>query len=137
MNAYKVMVASVVFFALFTGASNFQQSFYSGQGVESNSTGEIQAEYDKLGDRIDNLRSSVRSVSSPETSVLDSVVAGLYLVPDFLSVILSPITILNTTIDAVAARYVFIPGFAATGLKTVIVAGVSWSAFRLLIGLRG
>jgi len=137
MNAYKVMVASLVFFALFTGASNFQQSFYSGQGVESNSTGEIQAEYDKLGDRIDNLRSSVRSVSSPETSVLDSVVAGLYLVPDFLSVILSPITILNTTIDAVAARYVFIPGFAATGLKTVIVAGVSWSAFRLLIGLRG
>lgn len=137
MNAYKVMVASVVFFALFTGASNFQQSFYSGQGVESNSTGEIQAEYDKLGDRIDNLRSSVRSVSSPETSVLDSVVAGLYLVPDFLSVILSPITILNTTIDAVAARYVFIPGFAATGLKTVIVAGVSWSAFRLLIGLNG
>jgi len=137
MNSYKVMIASLVFFGLFTGASNFQQSFYSGQGVESNSTGEIQAEYDKLGDRIDNLRSSVRSVSSPETSVLDSVVAGLYLVPDFLSVILSPITILNTTIDAVAARYVFIPGFAATGLKTVIVAGVSWSAFRLLIGLRG
>jgi len=137
MNAYKVMIASVMFFALFTGASNFQQDFLDNQGVQSNTTGAIQAEYDKLDGRIDSLRSNVQAVSSPETSVLDSVVAGLYLVPDFLGVILSPITILSTTIDTIAARYVFIPGFAATGLKTVIVAGVSWSAFRLLIGLRG
>lgn len=138
MNARQLFIGSIVFFALFTGATNFQQAFYEGQGVETNnSLNEINHEYDLLEERVDTLRSDVRAVSSPETSLLDSAVAGLYLVPDFLSLIMSPIGILNATIDTVAANYVFVPGFVAGGLKLLIIMTVSWSAFRLLIGLRG
>lgn len=137
MNAYKVMIASLLFFGLFTGASNFQQNFYEGQGVENNQTLPIDKEYQELQNNIDSLRSSVNAVQSPESSILDSAVAGLYLVPNFLTLILSPITILNAAIDTIAAQYIFVPAFMATLVKTVIIAGVSWSAFRLLIGLRG
>lgn len=137
MNAYKVFIGSILFFALFTGASNFQKSFFNEQGVEGGTPDKIDAQYKDLQDRIDSMRDNVRQVSSPETSILDSVVAGLYLVPDFLGIILAPITILTTTIDAIAASHVFIPQFVATALKSIIVIGVSWSAFRLLIGLRG
>ena len=79
----------------------------------------------------------MNAVQSPDSSILDSAVAGLYLVPNFLGLILSPITILNAAIDSIAAQYIFVPVFLATLVKTVIIAGVSWSAFRLLIGLRG
>ena len=137
MNAYKVFVASVVFFALFTGATNFQQSFYEGQNVQSNSTTELDQEYNQLQGNIDDIRENVRQVQSPDTGLLDSAVAGLYLVPNFLTLILSPITILGSTIDSIAVSHVFIPQFAATALKYLVYIGVSWSAFRLLIGLRG
>jgi len=137
MNSYKVMIASLVFFGLFTGASNFQQNFYSEQGVQNNETLPIDREYQDLQNNIDELRSNVNAVQSPESSILDSAVAGLYLVPNFLGLILSPITILNAAIDSIAAQYIFVPMFMATLVKTIIIAGVSWSAFRLLIGLRG
>lgn len=137
MNAYKVFLASVVFFALFTGATNFQQSFYEGQNVQSNSTTELDKEYSQLQNKIDSIRENVRKVQSPESGLLDSAVAGLYLVPNFLTLILAPITILGSTIDTIAASHIFIPDFAATALKYIIYIGISWSAFRLLIGLRG
>jgi len=137
MNAYKVFIGSILFFALFTGATNFQNSFFNEQGVDGGTPTEINAQYDNLQNRVDSMRSNVRQIQSPETSILDSVVAGLYLVPDFLGIILAPITILTTTIDAIAASHVFIPQFVATALKSMIVIGVSWSAFRLLIGLNG
>jgi|SRR6056297_1101944 len=138
MNAYSVFVASIVFFALFTGATNFQQDFYSQQSVDSpNKTTDLDREYQNLKDTIDSLRENVRQVQSPDSGLLDSAVAGLYLVPSFLKLILSPITILSSAIDTIAANYVFIPGFAATALKYLIYTGISWSAFRLLIGLRG
>lgn len=137
MNAYKVMIASLVFFGLFTGASNFQQDFYEEQGVENNETLPIEKEYQELQGNVDELRSNVNAVQSPDEGLLDSAVAGLYLVPNFLGLILSPITILNAAIDSIAYQYIFVPMFLATLVKTVIIAGVSWSAFRLLIGLRG
>lgn len=137
MNAYKVFLASVVFFALFTGATNFQQSFYEGQNVQSNSTTELDKEYSQLQSKIDSIRENVRKVQSPDSGLLDSAVAGLYLVPNFLTLILAPITILGSTIDTIAASHIFIPQFAATALKYIIYIGISWSAFRLLIGLRG
>lgn len=137
MNSYKVFIGSIVFFALFTGASNFQQSFYDGQGVQSNSTADLDEEYNSLQDNIDQMRQNVRQVQSPDTGLLDSAVAGLYLVPNFLTLIMSPITILGSTIDSIAAAHIFIPQFAATALKYTIYIGISWSAFRLLIGLRG
>jgi len=137
MNAYKVMIASIVFFALFTGASNFQNNFFEEQGVTNNQTLPIEKEYESLQNNVDSLRSNVRAVSSPDEGLLDSAVAGLYLVPNFLGLILSPITLLNAAIDTIAAQYIFVPVFLATMVKLVIITGVSWSAFRLLIGLRG
>jgi len=138
MNAKQMFIASIVFFAFFTGANQFQQGFYDGQGVDTNqSMTEINRQYDKLDRRVSTLREDVRAISSPETSILDSVVAGLYLVPDFLSLIMAPITILNATIDTITATYVFIPGFVGGMLKLLIIITVTWSAFRLLIGLRG
>jgi len=137
MNAYKVMIASVVFFGLFTGASNFQNSFMDEQGVDNNQSLPIDKEYKSIQGTIDSLRSDVREVSSPDSGVLDSAVAGLYLVPNFLDLILSPITLLSAAIDTIAAQYIFVPAFLATMIKLVIITGVSWSAFRLLIGLSG
>lgn len=137
MNAYKVFIGSIVFFALFTGASNFQQDFFDKQDVDHQTTTALDKEYSTLRSTVDSIRSNVREVQRPESGVLDSVTAGLFLVPDFLRLILAPITILLSTFDTIAASYIFIPQFAATGLKTIVIAGVSWSAFRLLIGLRG
>jgi len=137
MSAYKVFIGSIVFFALFTGATTFQQSFFNGQNVQDNSTDVIDQEYQNLQDKIQKMRENVRAVQSPDNTVLDSAVAGLYLVPNFLTLILSPITIVSSVLDALAAQYVFFPKFAATGLKFVLITVVSWSAFRLLVGLRG
>lgn len=137
MSAYKVFLGSIVFFALFTGATTFQQSFFQGQNVDSNSTNVIDQQYDKLKANVQELRQNVRQVQSPDSSILDSAVAGLYLVPNFLTLILSPITIISSVLDALAAQYIFFPQFMATGIKFVIITVVSWSAFRLLIGLRG
>lgn len=137
MSAYKVFIASIVFFGLFTGASTFQQSFFNGQNVQNNDTAQINNQYDKLQGNVDELRNNVRQVQSPDSSILDSVEAGLYLVPNFLTLILSPITILTSTIDALAAQYIFFPQILATGLKTLIITVVAWSGLRLLIGLRG
>jgi len=137
MNAYNIFIASIVFFALFTGASSFQQEFFDKQGVETSQEMPLDKEYQELQGTIDDMRENVRQVRTPETGILDSAVAGLYLVPNFLRLILAPITILLSTIDTIAAAYVFVPQFAATGLKYLIIIGISWSAFRLLIGLQG
>lgn len=137
MNAYKVFVASILFFTLYTGASNFQQGFMDSQNVASNTTYALDSEYDELQTVIDDMRQNVRQVQSPERSVLDSAVAGLYLVPDFLRLIVAPITIMGAAIDTISATAWFIPEFLATALKYALYIGVSWSAFRLLIGLRG
>lgn len=135
MSAYKVFLASIVFFALFTGATQFQQGFFEGQNLNTQDQTQVQSQYDKLGDKIDQLRSDVRSVRTPDS--LSDVAAGLYLVPNFLTLIMSPITILASTIDAIVAQHAFIPGFVGTGLKYLIYTVISWSAFRLLVGLRG
>lgn len=132
-----MFIGSILFFALFTGGVNFQQDFLSEQGVDDSTNVAIEKEYDKLNEAVDSLRQKVRNVQRPETGLLDSAVAGLFLVPDFLQLLMSPIAILSTTIDSVAASYVFIPQFVATLLKTLIVLVVSYSTFRLLVGLRG
>jgi len=137
MNAYKVFIASILFFTLYTGASNFQQGFMDSQNVANNTTYALDSEYEKLQTVIDDIRQNVRAVQSPETSILDSAVAGLYLVPDFLRLILAPITIMGAAIDTIAQTAWFIPQFIATAVKYTLYIGISWSAFRLLIGLRG
>lgn len=137
MNSYKVFMASILFFTLYTGASNFQQGFMDQQGVNQNQSYALDKEYQELRDTVDDIRENVRQVQSPETGILDSAVAGLYLVPDFLRMILAPITIMISAIDTIAASTWFLPQFIATGVKYALIIGVSWSAFRLLIGLRG
>lgn len=137
MSAYKAFIGLVVFFGLFTGAMNFQTNFYEEQDVSTNGTQIMDNEYEKLRNNIDKMRENVRQVQSPEESLLDSAVAGLYLVPNFLTLILAPITITTSFIDSLAAQYIFFPKAAAVMLKSLVIIGISWSAFRLLIGLRG
>lgn len=137
MNSYKVFMASLLFFALFTGASNFQQSFFEGQSVQNDNPVGLDNEYESLKNKTDTMRQRIRTISQPDTGVLQDVAAGLYLVPDFIGLLLAPITILGSTLDAIGAAYFFVPSFATTALKYMIYIGLAYSAFRLLIGLRG
>jgi len=137
VNSYKLFVASLLFFALFTGASNFQQSFFDGQNVQNNDSLVLDNQYDKLKNKTDTMRQRIATISQPDTGILQDVAAGLYLVPDFVSLLLAPVSILGSTLDAIGAAYFFIPGFVTTALKYFIYIGLAYSIFRLLIGLRG
>lgn len=137
MNSYKIFIASILFFALFTGASNFQQSFFQGQNVQNNDSIGLDSEYDKLKNKTDTMRQRIATISQPDTGILQDVAAGLYLVPDFVGLLLAPISILGSTLDSIGAAYFFIPSFATTAVKYIIYIGLAYSVFRLLVGLRG
>jgi len=136
MDLENVFVAMLLFFGLFAGGSSFQQSFLEEQGVQVNESTPLEQEYSELQDNIDEIRKEVRKIQQPDTGLLDSAVAGLYLVPKFLGILLSPITILGSTLETIGATYWFVPEFLTTMLKYILYLGITMGGFRLLIGLR-
>lgn len=136
MDLEKVFIGMILFFGLFAGGSSFQQSFMDEQGVEVNQSTPLEQEYSDLQENIDEIRQEVRKIQQPDTGLLDSAVAGLYLVPKFLGILLSPITILGSTLETIGATYWFVPEFFTTMLKYMLYLGVTIGGFRLLIGLR-
>ena len=136
MDLENVFIAMILFFGLFAGGSSFQQSFMDEQGVELNQTTPLEKEYSQLQDNIDEIRQEVRKIQQPDTGLLDSAVAGLYLVPKFLGILLSPITILGSVLDTIGASFWFMPEFLTTMLKYILYLGITMGGFRLLIGLR-
>lgn len=141
MKASEIFIASILFFGLFTGGTTFMNDLWSNHDVNSETSLTVREDYDKLQQSVNSnnnsLRSKISTLSTDSGGILDAASAGLLLVPQFISVLTQPITLLVSTLGSINSAFaVFLPGWAATMIELLIVSTIGYAIFSIASGVR-
>lgn len=134
-------MASILFFGLFTGGTTFMNDLWSEHSVQSNTSITVRENYNTLQSSVNgnnnSLRSKISTLSTDSGGILDAASAGLLLVPQFISVLTQPITLLVSTLSSINSAFaVFLPEWAATMIELLIVSTIGYAIFSIALGVR-
>jgi len=141
MKMSDVFIASILFFGLFTGGTQFMNDLWTNHDVQSNTSLTVREDYKELQGAVssnnNSLRSKITTLGSDKGGILDAASAGLLLVPQFITVITKPITLLVSTLGSIHSAFsVFLPGWAATMIELVIISTIAYAIFSIATGVR-
>lgn len=141
MKPSQATAMTALFLGIFLTGNMFITDFWDNHGVESETSIEVQSEYDQLNQEIqgenNSIRSKVQSIQSPESGLFDKATAGLLLVPKFASVMLAPIGILLTVLQNIHVAFSnVLPGPFVTMIELLIVSRIAYGVFSIAAGVR-
>jgi len=141
MKPSTIFIASIMFFGLFTGGTTLMNDLWSNHDVQSDTSLTVREDYETLQKSVNgnnnSLRSKIETLSTDSGGILDAASAGLLLVPQFISVLTQPISLLVSTLGSINSAFaVFLPGWAATMIELIIVATIGYAIFSIALGVR-
>lgn len=146
MRPSQVFIAVFVFLAAFTGGAQFLNSLYDNHNVADNTSVSVNQEYTDMkksvgiGEYQNRSDSLYYRLKNPKdytgVNLVDQAVAGLHVVPKFISVLLEPINIIDSLITGLQNEFTFIPSWIFTLVRGVFYLMVLYGIMGLLIGMR-
>ena len=142
MRPSQIFVGVLLFLGLFNGGTLFLDSLYSNHGIKDNTTIEVSDEYDQMQREIagksnnNSLYNKLRTLNTPEAGIADKIAGGLLLVPDFIGVLLSPIQVVEATLDGLSAEFSYLPGWLFALIRILFYSTLLYAVFSLAVGIR-
>jgi hypothetical protein len=125
----------LVFFGVFTGGMTFVNDLMSSHSVQSNTTVNIEDEYDTLSNDIDRAAADQEKFTSGDSIVERA--AGLYVVPRVIDILTAPVSIVDSTLDSISAAYpALVPGWVVGLLKTLIYGSLFFAIIGMMLRYR-
>lgn len=145
MRPSQVFIAATVFLALYVGGTTFLTSLYTNHNVQDQTSLQITQEYDELQKDIGvgqyqnesgSLYSIIKGREFNSGNLVQDVVAGLLVVPKFIDILLTPIDIVDSTLNGLQQEFSYLPSWIFLTLKILIYSTLLYGVFGLIIGMR-
>lgn len=129
-------VSLIVLFGLFTGGTVFMGDLFDKHNVQGEQKVAVQGEYQDLQNQTRDIDQNLQELTSDQGSLLDTASAGILIVPRTIGLLLQPLQIATATVGGVSSAFpALIPDWFATMMTLLLLAGVGFGIFRILLGV--
>lgn len=130
---------------MYIGGTTFLNSLYTNHNVQDDTSLQIRQEYTDLQkdigvgeyqNRSGSLFEILKSREFREGNIAQKFVAGLLVVPKFIDILLTPIQIVDTTINGLEQEFDYIPDWVFLTIKIAFYVTLLYGVFGLIVGMR-